>query len=197
MKDPLKTTTFKKLVIKRSLLKALSQPSEPCTNGEESPNTSACIAKWIHDQMGCRFKIHGGSDLNKGKLCNSRSQYLNLSRIFSKLQYADAETVYEMTGCLASCEKFEYEISGYSVELSSKSRVPRRICDLTLGLEMNDASFEEKKQFFVYDFNSVVADVGGFMGLLLGFSMLSIYGELEKQLRRLTPCKNNKKVLVT
>ena len=109
------------------------------------------------------------------------------------MQYADAETVYEMTGCLAPCEKFEYDISEYSIELSSKSRVPRHICDLILGLEMNDASFEEKKQFLVYDFNSIIADVGGFMGLLLGFSMLSIYSELEKLVRRLTPCKNNKK----
>ena len=34
---------------------------------------------------------------------------------------------------------------------------------------------EVKEQFFVYDSNAVIADVGGYMGLLLGHSILSMY----------------------
>ena len=51
---------------------------------------------------------------------------------------------------------------------------------------MDGALFEEKKHFLLHDFNSVVENVGGFMGLFLGFSLLNIYSELEKLLRRLT-----------
>ena len=34
---------------------------------------------------------------------------------------------------------------------------------------------EVKEQFFVYDSNAVIADVGGYMGLLLGHSLLGMY----------------------
>ena len=54
---------------------------------------------------------------------------------------------------------------------------------MTLRTEINDRSYDEKRQYVVYDFNSFIADVGGFIGLLLGFSTLSLFKELEKLLR--------------
>ena len=42
-----------------------------------------------------------------------------------------------------------------------------------------------RKQYVIYDFNSFIADVGGFMGLLLGFSLLSIYDEIEGLIKKL------------
>ena len=35
--------------------------------------------------------------------------------------------------------------------------------------------FEEREQYLVYDSDSLLADIGGFMGLLLGSSMYGIY----------------------
>ena len=34
------------------------------------------------------------------------------------------------------------------------------------------------EQYVVYDFDSFIADVGGFMGLLLGCSVFSLYNDL-------------------
>ena len=42
----------------------------------------------------------------------------------------------------------------------------------------------EEEQYVLYDFNSFFADVGGFMGLALGSSMLKIYDELVDLLNR-------------
>ena len=53
-----------------------------------------------------------------------------------------------------------------------------------LELQINELSNEEKKQYVVYDFNSFIAEVGGFMGLLLGYSILSLYDEVADLLRR-------------
>ena len=35
--------------------------------------------------------------------------------------------------------------------------------------------YVEKSYYYTYDWNSFVADVGGYMGLLLGHSLLSYY----------------------
>lgn len=48
-----------------------------------------------------------------------------------------------------------------------------------------DNVVDVRKQYVIYDFNSFIADVGGFMGLLLGFSLLSIYDEIEGLLKKL------------
>ena len=40
---------------------------------------------------------------------------------------------------------------------------------------MRSSEYEFKRQYYTYDWNSFVADVGGYMGLLLGHSLLSYY----------------------
>ena len=37
----------------------------------------------------------------------------------------------------------------------------------------------EEEQYVIYDANSFIAEVGGYMGLLLGCSILSLYNEME------------------
>ena len=51
-----------------------------------------------------------------------------------------------------------------------------------------DKFVDIRKQYVIYDNNSFIADVGGFMGLLLGSSMLGLYNELESLLRKVL-CK--------
>ena len=174
-----------RLKIAKSHMKALDQPSQPCKKDIKSPNTSQCITKFIEDKIGCRIKLHGNG-MNKGSTCKSGLQLQHLAKILRDLMHADDKTIYELTGCQAACERHEY----HEFEYHRNDMVWRmcqggnKSCDLELGLEMNDRSYEEKRQYVVYDFNSFVADVGGFMGLLLGFSMLSIYDELTNKFKR-------------
>jgi hypothetical protein len=46
---------------------------------------------------------------------------------------------------------------------------------LSMQFKFDTSSFLEKEQYVLYDFNSFIADVGGFLGLLLGHSAFSIY----------------------
>ena len=56
---------------------------------------------------------------------------------------------------------------------------------LALTFYIQDSSYTEEEQYRIYDFNSFIADVGGYMGLLLGSSFLSLYDEVESSLRTL------------
>ena len=46
-----------------------------------------------------------------------------------------------------------------------------------------------RKEYFTYDINSLIADIGGYLGLLLGYSILSIYEWIIRNI-----CKAVKKV---
>ena len=48
---------------------------------------------------------------------------------------------------------------------------------------MDDRTFVEEEQYFVHDLYSFFADIGGYMGLLLGSSILSLYDEAVGLLR--------------
>ena len=170
----------------KSHVKALHQPSKPCKTDIRGPNTSECIAKFIEDQIGCRIKLHG-IHINQINTCKSRLQLQHLAKILRELKHADDKTIYELTGCLGSCERHEYQGLEYhrNDAVWQMCQGGNESCNLILRPEINDRSYDEKKQYVVYDFNSFTADVGGFMGLLLGFSILSIYDELTNILRRL------------
>ena len=42
---------------------------------------------------------------------------------------------------------------------------------------MDDKTFVEEEQYYIHNWYSFLADIGGYMGLLLGCSLLSLYDE--------------------
>ena len=158
-------------------MNALDQPSERCTIETRTPNTSGCIADFIEKQLGCSITIHSSGSSTMPP-CNSSSQFKNLKEIQYKLAYSDANTIYKMTGCLAACQRYEYQRYGFRSRTSRPCHTAQ--CDYYLRFRISHGTEEERTQYYRYEFNSFIADVGGYMGLLLGFSMLSIYNEIDR-----------------
>ena len=107
-----------------------------------------------------------------------------------KLQKMDENGIHDLTGCLASCTKDEYQTEVIENSVSKFERYcglftecEKGVTDtrfLRINLHYANGRYEEKKQYLIYDFNSMIADVGGYMGLLLGYSLLSLYEVAEQ-----------------
>ena len=52
--------------------------------------------------------------------------------------------------------------------------------ELQLRLGYMNGRYEVRKQYPLYDINSFIADVGGYLGLILGYSILSLCSVVEK-----------------
>ena len=166
---PVRYKSYRQTIsISRSHLKALDQPSERCVEDTKIQNVSACIAEYIEGQMGCSVEIQG-SGYPKKRKCKNVNQLNSLSK---KFYQADANAIYKISGCLSSCEKTEYQIKD-TFTSSLKEPFHTRI-----EFEIMDGSYQEMEQYILYEFDSFIADVGGFMGLLLGFSVLGICNEI-------------------
>ena len=173
-----------RILLSKSHWKALDQPSERCVEDTKTQNASSCIANFIEGRLGCKVGLHGSDSLQK-TACNNATQLLRISNSFKE---ADANKIYRITGCLASCEKDEYhKIDGTLIESRKKPY------DTKIEFKIMDVSYQEMEQYLIYDFNSFIADVGGFMGLLLGFSVLSMVNEIIDLL--LNKCKWQKATL--
>ena len=103
--------------------------------------------------------------------CHSSDQLTELATLSNLLDEADDTAIYELTGCLSACEKDKFDIT-YGVESTLKDA---SYCRALVSLQIDDKAFIEEEQYYVYDFDSFFADVGGYMGLLLGSSVLSMY----------------------
>ena len=57
--------------------------------------------------------------------------------------------------------------------------------ELRLEVVITERSYEEREQYVIYDTYSFIADVGGYMGLLLGCSLMSLYNDVEALFKRL------------
>ena len=57
-------------------------------------------------------------------------------------------------------------------------------CEVHAKFKIIERSYEEKEQYIIYDTGSFFADVGGYMGLLLGCSLASLYYEIEDLMKK-------------
>ena len=165
--------------IKKIHLKRQDKPSEPCTSDIHMMDTTACISKFIQEQIGCRLKNQGPTRTNDTGGLPCQFQLREFADISGKLQYASAATIYNMTGCLSACEKERFDIRTTQIREKSGDEDPKGT-RLKLRVSISDTSHTQEEEYIIYDLNSFIADFGGYMGLLLGSSILSIYNEFER-----------------
>ena len=145
-----------------------SHGSRRC-NEEPSPDVAFCITQFIEEHHGCRTTL---------MKTNKTLPFCNLEQIFSvdeltiKISNMDEAAVYTLTGCLPPCEYDEFFLK--EGPLKDGGFIMGRK-ELALEIVVPNGRYEEREQYIVYDSDSFIADVGGFLGLLLGHSMLSLY----------------------
>ena len=85
----------------RSHWKTLDQPSQRCSDSDpQSVNTMGCIEDYIKRTVGCYGSICYNDTAKLAK-------YVNMSR---RLQNSDGEDIFKLTGCLAACQRNEFQI---------------------------------------------------------------------------------------
>ena len=147
-----------------------------------SPNASACLADFIEEKIGCNPNIFG-SKYSKGPPCTTYQQLLDLDNITAKLSRSYDHDIYAMTGCLPSCERNVYTIHAEPVTCYDYVNPNYAV----INMRISELSYEERVQYIIYEMDSFIADVGGYMGLLLGYSILSLYTEIEALLKKFSP----------
>ena len=168
------------LHIKKSHLKAVDQPIYRCRDLSTETNASACIANFIEGELGCNPNVFG-SKYSKGLPCTTKDQLLQFDQISEKLSGSNDQDVYTMTGCSPLCDRNVYSI--YADPMTCRDDY--HYDEFQLLMRITDRAYEERTQYIIYDTDSFIADVGGYMGLLLGYSIMSLYVEIESLLKRM------------
>ena len=63
---------------------------------------------------------------------------------------------------------------------------------LLFQLYFPSTMYDERKQYLIYDKTHFIADFGGYLGLLLGSSLLSVYDKVKRWLKSLIKLMSEK-----
>ena len=111
-----------------------------------------------------------------GENCTTKDQLNNYMDHWKGIFTMDERKFHQLTGCKVPCSRWEYS----SKQIFHQEYQPHNISDplMTLNVFYANDNYEVKEQYYTYDWNSLVSDLGGYLGLLLGASMLTFYDAL-------------------
>ena len=108
-------------------------------------------------------------------ICNNRnwstSENHTLFEKFLIVSGLDEREIFEKTGCTPGCSKSMIEISPEYHD----NMIKKYNNEVRLLFYYNSGEYELGEEYYIYNWGSFVADIGGYLGLLLGSSILSMY----------------------
>ena len=103
--------------------------------------------------------------------CKDPSELREWKNIWRKLVKMDEHEVYEETGCMVRCQRKEWTLSKiFDNKLESQNN-----SQISVYMFYANGRYQVGTQYYTYDFNSCVSDFGGYLGLLLGYSIVSFF----------------------
>ena len=159
-----------KFYVQKDKLKQINRDrvGHRCVNDNaygDQESVGRCIVRYFEDVNNC--STYGLLSNNTKKICNKTSKYsMNIG-------WSEDE-IFNLTGCIPNCTRdlislkqdHDYPLS-WPVENDQQKVI--------IMLEYEDGSYTLTEEYEDYDSSSFIADVGGYLGLLLGHSVLSIY----------------------
>ncbi len=159
--------------------KSLSTDNNPCIGHDQDPQISQCLLNHYEDKLAC--KLPWNRKHMKGfDLCQTEEQfnmYIKMSgKDFSSTSEAE---IFKRTGCKPRCFQrhyFDNKISNGNFPYGSNRD------GLIFAAFIKSGEFVYEEEVYVYQWLDFIADIGGYLGLWLGFSALSICDSLTRKL---------------
>ena len=141
----------------------LKRPGRDCVE-EEDHSLTLCLKNFIRSQINC--DIHW-FDPEADSQCSPD----NLQRYFDfliDLKQSPTSEILAQSGCSPRCRVTQYSL-----------HTRRKIIDwaanwtASVFLQPRSAVVEHSSEFYSYDINDLIGDVGGYLGLFLGWSVVT------------------------
>ena len=155
--------------IRKKVVSYLNDERTPCQSMPRREELNTCLQHHIENKIGCQLPWNNGSvDFPR---CTESGHYKTFLKIYDEIAKLTEQSIAERTGCLAACQRNEF-----TVNIVNRAERPSKPGGHFTGYFFYASGrYVEKTYFYVYDWIHLLADLGGYMGLLLGYSLLTMY----------------------
>ena len=159
----------KEYIIKNTEVSVLDRPKGRCTSTAERMSISKCVSNLLEKELNCSIRMLEGNQTME--TCGP-DLLQNFSKSgLPKIPQLSETLLYQYYGCTPSCSRNEIGLT----MLNAYDRAKGNKTTLKLEFYFLDGGYEVKEEYYIYDHFSFLADCGGYIGLLLGSSCLSLY----------------------
>lgn len=148
----------------------LKDKRTPCQSEPRTEDMNTCIQHYLERTMKCQLPWHNESTVLPR--CTKPEQYDEFIKSYNKITRMKEASIAEITSCLPSCERREFQmklITSKTIPLTDGQR------HITGYFYYPNGRYTEKHHYYTYKTGDLFADIGGYLGLLLGYSILSCY----------------------
>lgn len=142
-----------------------------------------CLQQFYNEKLKCNLPWTG----NQTSICQSMEDKENLIELITNLANGTLMTDLKSRNCwIPNCQKKEW------TRLSFQKVNARNSTGIEIKITMNTATLVQTiQENKLYGFTNFVSDFGGFMGLLLGYSIFSMVKSLIDFMTDCSLCKSN------
>ena len=168
------------LEIRRKEVTYLNDERTPCQSNRRSEEISTCIQHYIESTMGCQLPWQTNNNLIPK--CIHSNQYEEFFKKYVLISNQKEASIAKITRCLPSCKRNEYEFKVVnSIKAPANSNGKRYFSGI---FYYPSGEYQEKTYYYTYEFPDYIADIGGYLGLLLGYSILNFYDGLKYLIKK-------------
>ena len=159
----------------------LNEEGNKCNESEELADFNLCYEKYVESNMNCSvtWRKQNGTLLPD---CSTDSQKDFLANVTKDIETMGEKKIYQSSGCFPSCSRREFSVTKFmdSDESSSKNKSIAKVT-----FYYSSTKYKTKEQYLSFTLGDFIANVGGYLGLLLGYSVISLYDEAKQSWRKI------------
>ena len=146
------------------LKKNPGEPSRSCSVMESSIET--CLKSYYQNKTNCTIAD------NKPANCSTQKDLDKFQKLVQDTGSFTEKDFVSSTKCHYPCTIEHYDVTSFFKGTAARKNSQ---CKLLLQLFFDTNKVSTKKEILLYDDNNLIADIGGYLGLLLGVSAFSLY----------------------
>ena len=163
----------------------INQKTSPC-NEDPEYDFHGCVMRSITRKVGCRppWDLGAYQDL---QICEDVKKIQRFENLCMDVILDNLTIIVKQTKCLTPCQYNEYKFA-------SKPDTYQTNGYQLVILKFPDNEVTIETEVELYSFISLVSDIGGALGLFLGFSFVMVWDEAEGVIRKMRKYWNDRKV---
>ena len=167
-------STYLDLYLSVTKHQKMNQKTSPC-NEDPKYDLHGCVKNSFTRQVGCRppWDLGNNQDL---PICQDLERIRRFEELYISTGSDNLEIIVKQTECLTPCQYKEFKFAAEPDNYEMRNRKA-----IKLMFPDNEVTIETEVE--LYNFISLVSDIGGAHGLFLGFSLIMVWDGAEGILR--------------